>query len=773
MRKELDLHDTSFEAEAHTLATLQRLKHPNILPLVSCYTNGKKHCLISPFMKDGSLKDFLKRERPPGFSHDEALVSLAGLCSALWALHEFALEESEPIFKGLHQDLNQDNVLVDGHRFILADFGLSSLKSLTSDSRTPFKGRRGYCQAPECAQLAYPYQEYDATRATDIFAMACIITDVLVYLFQGPSGVDQFRSAREFEVAPMCYSLYHKGSRSNEEVSNWLQSLASEDGSQSMKDVVNLVTQMLEITPAKRPKAAMVTARMYTSAIKGFSEALVEVFVRLPTTWPVLVEKSRMLAWVSCQEAELFLSTSQTSRVFETTIEVLRLLKTELGSFDPEDLTQDNRSLSEVRALNTQLLNMLPPDRRLRSRSQLESILFAEVESAGIDITHYVSESFSDNSRIAQMVQTKQLVTCANEGTVQAGPQNFRTVVPKNRVKLSSGPISTAKMRGTDQILLIETIPYHDPITGKKLLPRINTLCTLLSTPSLAIQLRTPPLFALCHDREAFCFDLLYENPRTKRDGSQYMAPVTLHSLLSEGVRSRYPSLGDRIKLALDLAEALAAFHDVNWYHKDLTSSNILFFPVEATNSSFRAQDPYLFGFQHSRGEEDLTQGPLQDKRHHRYHHPNYISITNHQFKGFIRQYDWYSLGVLLFEIGFWAPVDVTMNQHADETNESFAKLLLDHLPTLSFFVGDEYVDVIHFCLTGSGRTVHAGGSGPVLSPQPNVLFKNQVVLRLQALTSRYSSTKRSMKRKASIGEDMEKDHSTRIRRYDTRSRPF
>jgi hypothetical protein len=506
---------------------------------------------------------------------------------------------------------------------------------------------------------------------------------------------------------------------------------------------------------------------MYASAVKGYSEVLVELFARLPPTGEVLVEKSRMLAWASCQEAELFLSTSQTSRVFEMTIDTLRLLKAELEAFDPGDLTLDNRSLLEVRALNTQLLNMLPPDRRSGSRSQLESILFAEAELAGMDITSFVSESFSDKSRIAQMAQTKQLVTCANDGAVQAVSTTFRTVSPSEFVKSSSGEVRTARVRGGVQTLLVETVQYQDPVTGQRLLPRINALCTLLSTPSLSHQLRTPPLFALCDNKEAFCFDLLYENPRLERNEPQHVVPVTLHSLLTECVSSRYPSLGDRMNLALDLAETLAAFHHVNWYHKDLTSSNILFFPSEAVLPNLRARDPYLFGFQHSRGEEDLTQGPLQDKRHHRYHDPGYISVTNRQFKNFVFQYDWYSLGIILFEIGFWDPVDVTMNKYAGETNENFAKLLVgQQLPALSFFVGNEYVDIIRFCLTGSGTTMHVGTGDAVVSSQPNVLFKNNVVLPLQALASRYSPPKTSRKRKASIGEDTDKSKSSKMIRH-------
>ena len=157
---------------------LQRLKHPNILLLIGCYTHSSKHYLISPFIRGGTLKQFLDGPRPAEMCRKETFRAVAGLASAISALHDFALDDSEPSLKGHHQDLDPENILMDEFRFVLADFGLSSIKNLAANSRTPFKGRRGYCEAPESAQLTPPYQEFEVTRAADIFALACIIADL-------------------------------------------------------------------------------------------------------------------------------------------------------------------------------------------------------------------------------------------------------------------------------------------------------------------------------------------------------------------------------------------------------------------------------------------------------------------------------------------------------------------------------------------------------------------------------------------------------------------
>jgi serine/threonine protein kinase len=189
VRKEYELADATYENEIRILSTLQLLKTPNILQIVGCYTYKSKHNLISPYIAGGTLRHFLKNQRPEGLSHERIIYSLSGLACGIWALHELILDSNETSHKGHHQDLRLDNVLVERDRFILADLGLSSIRDIGESSLTPFKGRRGYCQAPECVDLGHPYRERDLTRATDIFSLGCIAADVIVYLVRGPSGV--------------------------------------------------------------------------------------------------------------------------------------------------------------------------------------------------------------------------------------------------------------------------------------------------------------------------------------------------------------------------------------------------------------------------------------------------------------------------------------------------------------------------------------------------------------------------------------------------------
>jgi hypothetical protein len=272
---------------------------------------------------------------------------------------------------------------------------------------------------------------------------------------------------------------------------------------------------------------------------------------------------------------------------------------------------------------------------------------------------------------------------------------------------------------------------------------------------------------------------LLYDFPKAHEVGVPGQIPITLHELLTEQDPSNFPSLEIRLKLALDLAESLAAFHDVNWYHKDLTSYSVLFFPSQ-TATTARASQPYLIGFQHSRNaSDDFTEGPLQDRNHHRYHDPKYISMENRQFTGFRPQFDYYSLGILLVEIGFWATIDTIMNEHANEDNYAFSTTIIKQkLPILSFSMGSKYVNIVEQCLVsstdvniveqclvGSGKKSSSLESGSTLKTPGNFYFKQRVVMPLRSFGKCYLPQEPGRKRKREEKEQMSFLRQRRIKK--------
>ena len=754
MRKELELNDETYENEVRVLSALQRLKHPNILQLVGCYTLNSKNSLISPFVPGGTLRKFLEIDVPPYFPREEMICSMAGLASAVWALHEFGLDDTELSYKGHHQDLRQDNILVDGTRFILADFGLSSIKPMDEKSKTPFKGRRGYCQAPECAELGRPFREYEATRATDIFALACILADLVVHFVRGPKGIQDFKTAREFTMSPICYYLYHKGKSSNDAVTAWLQKTTHEDGSKSMQSISYLLSTMLEIAPNKRPSAAEVTANLYISTITAFSECLMSLYALFESNTDALVEKARFLSWVLSQDTELYcrsLGATSTSKMFDSIVDILRQLKAELKSINMSHAGIDSRSFLEVRTLNTQLLNLLSPERGSNARSRLQSLLLATLTSEKLEAKFSATRSSTSNSPIAQKAETKSLVARIEDITVPTSQPFFRIISEPIVDIQEAGLFTVGRLRYAHQKkpVIFESVRYQDPIRREKLLPRIYALCDLVSSGTIGQDLRLPPFYGLHEDENNLCFDIVYGFPRSTLENPNHTSLISLHDLLVDRDESTFPPWESRCRLAKELAESLASFHDVDWYHKDLTPFNILFFPTRNTPPYARAASPYILGFHHSRSAiDDFTEGPLQDQRHQRYHHPKYISVHDHQYARFCPEFDHYSLGILLIEIGFWATIDTVMEGHNKLSNHDFSTTLIQQkLPLLSFRMGTWYVEIVRECLTAPVQQYPGKDNGSEFAPSPNLLFIQKVVMPLKAYVKSHRALEPSRKR--------------------------
>lgn len=95
------------------------------------------------------LKDFLSGQRPQTFMSDASiLVALAGLCSAVHAVHQFVSSTHKLELIGCHHDLKPANVLVEGSTFMLADFGLSRFKDASESSATPLRTVHRYYNPP-------------------------------------------------------------------------------------------------------------------------------------------------------------------------------------------------------------------------------------------------------------------------------------------------------------------------------------------------------------------------------------------------------------------------------------------------------------------------------------------------------------------------------------------------------------------------------------------------------------------------------------------------
>ncbi|KAJ7920007.1 kinase-like domain-containing protein, partial [Mycena leptocephala] len=145
----------------------RQLSHPNLLPFYGLYYFHKRLCLVSPWMENGHIRAFLKKE---SCDTDCLLSFILDMALGLEHLHA----------KGVvHGDLKGDNILMTpSRRACIADFGLSSIiASISSIQFTnPSERTRGGTiryHAPELHRGGYN------DHRSDIYGFACVVYELL------------------------------------------------------------------------------------------------------------------------------------------------------------------------------------------------------------------------------------------------------------------------------------------------------------------------------------------------------------------------------------------------------------------------------------------------------------------------------------------------------------------------------------------------------------------------------------------------------------------
>nr|GAT51260.1 predicted protein [Mycena chlorophos] len=143
----------------------RQLSHPNVLPFFGLYYLDSRLCLVSPWMADGHVLDYLKTA-PPNIDRTSLMLDIA---LGLEYLHEN---------KVVHGDIKSMNILVTpSHRACVADFGLSSVTDVMTfkfpHSTASVRGGTQRYQAPELIGT-----ENTSTFASDVYAFACVCYEI-------------------------------------------------------------------------------------------------------------------------------------------------------------------------------------------------------------------------------------------------------------------------------------------------------------------------------------------------------------------------------------------------------------------------------------------------------------------------------------------------------------------------------------------------------------------------------------------------------------------
>ncbi|KAF4536841.1 Protein kinase domain-containing protein [Lasiodiplodia theobromae] len=720
IRKRLDVRSIKGPKieESELLFLLGALEHRNIVKLLAAYTqDGTPSLIFEP--ADCDLRDLLKMERRlPVFAQDSSIFkALHGLASGIKHLHNFSLismmqqsPSDMPPRKGCHYDLKPANVLVRGADFVLADFGLSRLKPLDEDSKTPFRGATREYGAPECEDPE-TFEKGMIGRASDIWSLACIMLEVLTYVEKGSKGVECFRGARVYQGTYGKLSAFHKDRQEHPAAEEQVTLLRTTSGREPpLLDTYSFLRNMLSLDPEARPLAEAVQMQLSKAALQVILGEILQILSdhvetsRNPEhTWVfrarLQLELNRLRAW-SGTGGLLRLETGfeHTQRIeisqfedvfayFKTTIAALPRAE---GSSASKSMLQDREDcvIASLYQLNNHLYTVLSNEQKIMADSLFASLITATDDNnvlVGIKNAagHTSTPQYENAGALAAM---KYMAILYSKGqdvpgpTARLDPALFTPDGDSDAEHIRPRPYWYDYDLGQRRKVHVELIGYGKKWTkdvnsedfkrnGEAIFSRIQKLAALMRDNPRPEEFCALKCIGAYHNAQDRCFGIVHEVPQQ----NQYS--VRLRHLLKDRkakVRARQPDMDEKCRLAYKLVSSVNKLHLSGWLHKAINSSNVIF--VHPSRDSWEGlgyDEPYIIGFDHSREDElnAYTEGPSENMKTE-YQHPLYQSGT----VPFCKAFDRYSLGLLLLEIGLWAPISMIYSERSEASPDDLSK---------------------------------------------------------------------------------------------------
>lgn len=738
-RKELEPGEDGANERA-ILEMLNKLKHPNIVEFLGSYSQHNFHNLLFPYISMDLRRLLLEK---PSLDSDTIYTSIYGLADALRNIHEFTFQDKnvEISKTGYHHDLRPANILVRDGTFIITDFGLSKLKPDSQTSKSRLRGGYDDYLAPESFNEA-DWTNGSVGRALDVWALGCILAEIATYA-KGRSVIEFSKKRESTHGRDNIFTTdhaFHIDGKLRPAVDIWLQELLVDPNDQQIRQLVDLIRNLLNPNSYKRIKISLAVSTLALLAKQSKVERIISCFQRVSydkdhrNTHPhvlILLEQKRFEAWDSAFDR---LHQDQKLEAIDATIQCLDHLKNALKAFEKDGIStamsrtppQTPESFDNICNALDLLYLKLPIHGQedmqkawsqavteIRDMEALGAIRSApkpqRYRSVGIKAAmSYMSRTISDSIRIGGRSRYVDSGCVDIEGFPSTASFNSGQVNLIEDKSRSMGYFTTqnGKIR-----VLIEWKEYNhrwQAEPGDELFKTMDSLANLLDpneTPRQGVvEHRLLNCLGYFHETLNHRFGFVYAIPELRPEHS--LSTVQLYSLnnvirmtnpdVEDATR---PDLGDIFLLAKDLVATLYALHEVGWFHKNISSHHILIFSPSQKEAYKYVAVSVLTGFNDSRPEASgITLGPNLEFPH--YQHPLYREGGAR----FQRSFDFFSLGIVLLELGLWIPISDLRKAHAEDLRISSAenfrkKLLRTYVPMLGEKMGALYRDAVSFCL--------------------------------------------------------------------------
>jgi serine/threonine protein kinase len=751
---------------------LRKLHHPHILELFGSYRQNGIQNFLFP-CADQDLHRFFRSQN--SLTADDIYLSLYRLADALAHIHRYTYQDGEVQLEriGYHHDLRPANILQFGNKFVIADFGLSKLKPQNETSKSRLRGGQDDYLSPEAFNESN-WTNGNVGRALDVWAFGCILAEFATYI-EGES-VEDFRMAREEKYGDTNFSItdhaFHLCGKMRQAVDDWLNKLVAGSKNQLMTDLVALVREMLNSAWRQRITMDLVAQKLAVISFRSKSTSIISMFPTFshspssnsaevsgqPSAF-LSLERELFVAWT--EEFEKLIQTVNPNIMHDQinqTLETLTILQERLRQFESksQSLGPSNESgipapIQEVCSLIDSLQSRLSSDQQ-RSMERSWTEMVTEIDDMRILQTirlaatpaRYRSVGVKAAMKYMAGAITKARRSAQLQWTIEPGLVDVDPDYPKSAMQRFNSNALRNMGSCYDRRVLIEWTRYNLEWKGKigeEMYARLEAQAKFLSseeTPRVnPLKERVLECLGYFHHENYYRFGFVYAIPTTKlvlnENETQF---YTLYNYIEDSRPPRSdeprgklqrPYLGDLFTLAKGLAASLHTLHEIGWLHKGICSENILIFTAGKANAYRHVSSAVLAGFYQSRPEEAEYSG-RPTRGFELYEHPLYRHQPHKSVKvPFKRSFDFFSLGIVLLEIGLWCSVWQILSDHIspqkdnrrigteedsedsqdDEENdptsldaEDYRQILLkSYVPQLGETMGEEYMHAVRFCL--------------------------------------------------------------------------
>lgn len=704
------------------------LQHPNIARLYVAYVFKKSPTLL--FHKaQCDLKSYLNGKEPDTLTEIETVEALYGLASALQRVHRYSIDDGERHMTGCHFDLHPGNILFQERTFVLSDFGLSRLKYEVEGSKSLFNGGARDYYAPECQNWGGDWTHHKIGRPSDIWSMGCILAEIVTFFQLGAQGVKDFRNARKTKTDGVGSCTFHNNGQIHHKVSAWLNTLESNHmASQITKDMIGTIRRMLKSEPSMRLDAQRVSADLFVLSQCYRYQELIKLYKSLLQNgdYGVTIEYERLNIWAeevglahikSSEETTAWLLLRQSQAHHDHISALLKEIKEHVVNQTEEKrqevlATSDKLRHHSLRIGVDGLWALLPPDCVERMNDRLETIIMADEKF--IDMPSAVSE-LALYTRPQLLIAIRQAIMAANSNIQLNESFQVEPMVlggHKDWQQRWLGRLRDTTGTDSSRYTLTEFLRYEDSWIGREeeLLARINSLVKLLSDDMFVKVFPVMRCEQFCHVPERQAYGLIYDVPMNIATKVGMQQPLILTDVIKKTYeRLKRPALGEVFVLAHTLAKSILSFHKAGWLHKSISAFNMVFFPLDSGSPGNSLGTFRLMGFNYSRESSTgvFTVGPVEDADIKDYRHPEYRKAGS--ASRFREEFDYYSIGMVLLELGRWKPLrSMTKAKHLERMNpnELTTHLIDAEVSQLRSSMGLYYHDAVLTCLQGFGKDI-------------------------------------------------------------------